>query len=252
MGESVVRLLSQAPDLPEEERKVVLAPTTERGKRTRQRILNAAEATFGESGYFPTSIADIVREAGVAPGTFYLYFRSKEHVFAELLDSLAQTVRKITRSASAHARDRIEEEELGLAAFFSIVHKHPHLYRIVRQAEFVDPKAFRAYYATFVPGYVQRLGEAMERGTVRRLDPEALAHCLMGIADFVGMRWPYWTGKPIPKSVFDSVMQFIRFGVDARVFAQEPSARRRAPKGRLQIAPIPKAANPKNVKERKK
>lgn len=244
MGESVFRLLERAPNLPDEAKKVVLAPATERGRRTRRRILSAAETSFGERGYFPTSIADIVREAGVAPGTFYLYFRSKEHVFAELLHSLAQTVRKIARAASAGARDRIEEEQLGLAAFFSIVHEHPHLYRIVRQAEFVDPQAFRNYYATFVPGYVKRMNEAMERGTLRRLDAETLAHCLMGIADFVGMRWPYWTGKPIPDDVFDSVMQFIRFGVDARGIAPAPRAQKRGSPRRQRAA-----RNPKKVKK---
>lgn len=226
MADSLVRLADKPSSLAGDARRTVLAPTTERGRRSRERILKAAETVFGKKGYFPASVADIVREAGVAPGTFYLYFKSKQHVFADLLDALAQSVREFARAASADARDRIEEEELGLAAFFSIVNKHPHLYRIVRQAEFVDPQAFRNYYATFVPGYVKRLSEAMERGTVRRLDPETLAHCFMGIADFVGMRWPYWTGEPIPPYVFDSMMQFIRFGIDTRE-TPDRSARKR-------------------------
>lgn len=215
MTDSPVRFLRTTPRARGAGRDV-LTPTTERGRQSRQRILNAAEVVFGNKGYFPASITDIVREAGVAQGTFYLYFRSKQHVFVDLLESLALTVLDATRAAAADARDRIEEEELGFAAFFSIVNEHPHLYRIVRQAEFVDPQAFRSYYATFVPGYVKRLREAMDRGVVRRMDPETLVHCLMGIADFVGMRWPYWTGKPIPPDVFDAMMQFIRFGIDTR------------------------------------
>lgn len=182
---------------------------------------------FGNKGYFPASIADIVREAGVAQGTFYLYFRSKQHVFTDLIESLARTVREAMRAAVANARDRIEEEQRGFAAFFSIVNEHPYLYRIVRQAEFVDPGAFRGYYATFVPAYVKRLGAAMSRGSVRRMNPETLVYCLMGIADFVGMRWPYWTGKPIPSDVFDAMMQFIRLGIDPRDGAPRRPARRR-------------------------
>src|SRR5512134_2862913 len=101
------------------------APTTEKGRRSRQRILNAAEVVFGTQGYFQASISDIVREAGVAQGTFYVYFKSKREVFVDLVRSLAGTVREALAAAVARARDRIEEEEVGFAAFFSVVRAHP-------------------------------------------------------------------------------------------------------------------------------
>lgn len=211
-------------------------PATERGRQSRQRILDAAESIFGREGYFQASIADIVREAGVAQGTFYVYFRSKQHVFVELLHSLAAAVHEAVAAAIANARDRIEEEELGFAAFFSVVNQRPHFYRIIRQAEFVDPVAFRNYYATFVPGYVKRTREAMAKGSVRRMDPETLVYCMMGIADFVGMRWPYWMRKPIPADVFQAMMEFIRFGIDNRTEALEEPRRKRSATGRGRAA----------------
>lgn len=194
----------------------LLMPTTERGHRSRQRLLDAAEKVFGEKGYFPASISDITREAGVAQGTFYIYFKSKKDVFVEVLESLGHLIRRVTRVAIENARDRIEAEEFGFAAFFSMVNNHPHLYRIVRQAEFVDAGAFRRYYADTVTGYVKRLTSAMDRGEVRRIDPETLVYCLLGIGDLVGMRWPYWTGKPIPPEIFEAMMTFIRSGIDPR------------------------------------
>jgi hypothetical protein len=54
------------------------APVTVRGEQTRRRLLEAAEEVFGELGFRRASIAEIVRRAGVAQGTFYLYFDSKE------------------------------------------------------------------------------------------------------------------------------------------------------------------------------
>lgn len=191
-----------------------LMPATERGRQSRQRILDAAEKVFGEKGYFPASITDITREAGVAQGTFYVYFKSKRDVFVEVLESLGHLIRKATRAALDRARNRVEEEELGFAAFFSMVTQHPQLYRIVRQAEFVDPEAFHAYYAGIVARYVKRVRDALDRGELRRIDPETLVYCLLGVGDLVGMRWPYWTGKPIPPDVFDAMMQFIRYGID--------------------------------------
>ena len=56
------------------------APKTQRGERTRQKILDAAEREIGARGFSDASIATITAEAAVAQGTFYLYFRSKEEV----------------------------------------------------------------------------------------------------------------------------------------------------------------------------
>ncbi len=190
-----------------------VVPATERGRQSRQRIVEAAERVFGEKGYFPASVSDITREAGVAQGTFYLYFKSKREVFVEVLEGLAQLIRTVTREALGDGEGRIEEERRGFAAFFELVNQHPQLYRIVRQAEFVED-SLHLYYDRIVPGYVSRLRTAMERGEVRRLDPEALAYCLLGIGDLVGMRWPYWTGKAVPAEVFESVMDFLRHGME--------------------------------------
>lgn len=190
-------------------------PSTARGQQSRQRILDAAEKVFGEKGYFAASIADITREAGIALGSFYVYFQSKHDVFVEVLGSLAQLIRRVTRAALERGADRLEEEQLGFRAFFSLISTHPQLYRIVRQAEVVAPDALRAYYGAIVSPYARRLRAAMRRGEIRRMEPEVLVYCLLGVGDLVGMRWPYWTRRPIPPRVFDTVMQFIHHGMAA-------------------------------------
>lgn len=54
----------------------------------REEILDAASRVFGERGYHATTVADLIRAAGVSRGTFYLYFQSREAVLHELLDRL--------------------------------------------------------------------------------------------------------------------------------------------------------------------
>ena len=58
------------------------------GGRTRGRLLEAAEHVFGELGFYDASIVKITEEAGVAQGTFYLYFASKKDIFDELVRDL--------------------------------------------------------------------------------------------------------------------------------------------------------------------
>lgn len=85
----------------------------------------------------------------------------------------------------------------------------------MRQAEFVDESLFRWYYRTLASGYVDGLSRAMDAGEIRRLDPECLAYCLMGIADFLGMRWALWEDEVPSGEVFESMFSFIRRGMES-------------------------------------
>jgi len=72
-------------------------PTMGKAER-RQQILNAAREVFAKRGYAQTTVDDIVAQAGVARGTFYLYFDDKRAAFAELVDRFAtQLSSKIVR-----------------------------------------------------------------------------------------------------------------------------------------------------------
>src|SRR3989304_2096197 len=130
----------------------VRTPKRERGKRTRQLLLESAEAAFGSRGYFEASIGDITRRAGVAQGTFYVYFPSKRAIFSELVRERRRALRPSVQEAVAGLTDRREIERAGFIAFFKFIRRHPAMYRIVRQAEFVDPGLFRWYHRRFAAG----------------------------------------------------------------------------------------------------
>src|SRR3982751_6150106 len=67
----------------------------------REAILRAATSVFAHNGYFNSKVADIAREAGVADGTVYLYFKSKEDILHSIFD------RSVEEALDA-ARKRIE------------------------------------------------------------------------------------------------------------------------------------------------
>ena len=193
-------------------------PRTERGTRTRARLLDAAEKVFAELGYHDASIVKITDAAGVAQGTFYLYFKGKQEIFDELVEDLNRRVRHAMSEASARGGNRIESERLGFQAFFRFTAEHPALYRIIRQAEFVSPKALRMHYTRIVEGYIAGLDKARSNGEITELDTEVAAWALMGIGELVGMRWVLWEdGTPIlPEPVFDEVMALIQRALGAR------------------------------------
>ena len=61
------------------------APRTERGRRTVRKLLEAAAQEFGQRGFHEAAITGITSRAGVALGTFYTYFESKEELFRALV-----------------------------------------------------------------------------------------------------------------------------------------------------------------------
>ncbi len=185
---------------------------TERGRKTRASLLAAAETLFGVRGYDGTSIVDLTRAASIALGTFYLYFPDKKSLFIELVDTLGIRLREHVAKRAGGATDRLEIERLSLLAFLEFVAKHRHLYRIVRQADFVDQRCFRRYYARMAKPYASGLRAAAARGEIRRGNPEVMAYCLMGVADFIGMRWGLWEQKP-SAAVIAEALAFTRGGL---------------------------------------
>ena len=200
-------------------------PMTARGEATRRRILDAAEEVFGELGYYEASISEITRRAGIAQGTFYIYFRSKHEVFAEVVEDIGKRLRAATRAAIAEAPDRLEAERRGFAAFFEFVTAHRRIYQIVQEAERIAPEAAYGYYQGISQGYERALHAAMEAGTIRQMNPEAVTYALMGIGHFVALRWIVWPQQGsensestagLPDEVFASVMDFIAQGLARR------------------------------------
>jgi AcrR family transcriptional regulator len=136
------------------------APRTERGRRTVRKLLEAAAQEFGERGYHEAAITGITMRAGVALGTFYTYFESKEELFRALVRDMSDAVRAHVAEAVAGAPDRLAAERIGLAAFIAFVRKHPELYRIIEEAQFVAEDVYRQHYLTFVEGYGRNLAAA--------------------------------------------------------------------------------------------
>lgn len=187
---------------------------TARAQATREALLRAAERTFGRRAYEAASITDIVRRAGVAQGTFYLYFPDKKAVFVELVEELGRSLREALREATAACATRLEVEREGLRAFLTFSREHRDLYRIVRQCEFVDEKAYRAYYQTLASGYVRGLEKAMAAKELRAGHAERIAYFLMGIADFSGMRWILWDEGADLDALVEEAIAFIHRGLE--------------------------------------
>lgn len=191
-------------------------PRTKRGERTRLKILKAAEEAFGTLGFHGAGIIDITQRAGIAGGTFYCHFPSKEETLRELVRQLGRDLRAFVAQRVAGSQDRLEAEERGLRAFLDFVAEHQNLYRILQEALFVDESIYREYYEAFGAAYERLLSQATGDGELRPGNSSVRAWALMGMGHFLGMRFALWE-RDIP---FDEVVataaDLMRHGMAAR------------------------------------
>jgi AcrR family transcriptional regulator len=194
-GGSVGRTISQASS--------GKAPRTARGEKTLRKILDAALLEFGQRGFHDSSIVGITRRAKVALGTFYTYFDSKEAVFAALVRDMSRQVRDYVAPDIERAANEIDRERLALASYLRFVFDHKEVYRIIDEAEFVDPAGFRTHYETAAARIAARLDEAASKGQMRDAGPlatEVRAWAIMGMNVFLGLRFGVW-GRQDPELV---------------------------------------------------
>lgn len=177
------------------------APRTERGRKTLRAILDAAAAEFGEKGFHEGSISAITRRAGVALGSFYTYFDSKDAVFRALVQDMSGQVRDYVTPRLQDARDALAVERTGLEAFLEFVREHKEVYRIIDESEFVDNEGYRRHYTTTVQRIRQRIEAAIERGEMRPCDSEVLAWAIGGMNVFLGIRYGVWDDSRDPADI---------------------------------------------------
>ena len=191
-------------------------PKTARGKRTRDKLLQAAEIEFGDKGFHVAAISGITYRAGVALGTFYTYYESKEEIFHDLVSYMSQRTRRWIGERVAGAPDRMAAERLGIEAYIEFARQHKGIYRIITEAEFVANDAYREHYESFADAYRDNLKKAGESGDIREGDYETWSWAIMGIAVFLGMKYTEWDDNVPAARVAEIVTDLIANGIRPR------------------------------------
>jgi AcrR family transcriptional regulator len=194
-------------------------PATGDDRPPAERLLSAAERLFGERSYRRTSVAGICAQAGMATGSFYAHFESKEDIFAAVVRRINADLRAAMAAAlEAAPADQRSRERAAFGAFFDMLSRRPWIDRIVRESEFVDRGLFREYYERLARGYARGVRQAQLAGEVdARYDPEVIAYLYTGVGNFIGMRWADWTaGRQVPPDVLDDVLEVLARGLAPR------------------------------------
>jgi AcrR family transcriptional regulator len=156
-----------------------------RGER-RVQVLRVARQVFSERGYHAASIADIIAAAGIARGTFYLYFGNKRAIFEQLLDELlAQLGRAVRRiRIEEGAPTPIDQMRENVHRVLDVLEENRELTKILlREAVGLDSafdEKLGAFYGSVIGRIRGGLDLGQELGLVRKCDSRVAAHCVLG------------------------------------------------------------------------
>lgn len=158
-----------------------------RGQETREarraQIKATALEVFSRRGYHQTSVSDLVDAAGVARGTFYLYFDSKEAIFLELLEDLLGHVRTTVVGIDPRAPMEGQLHLVVAGILTTLVHNRPLTRIIFREAVGLYAEVDERLHAfdDELHGWVARSLELGARlGKARAVDPQVGAMCVVG------------------------------------------------------------------------
>jgi len=168
------------------------APITERGRRTREKLLAAAREVFEERGYAATRMADIAARAGVSHGTTYTWFADKEAVLRALVDGMITEV-----FAALAIGDEIPDPQRrmleGNRRYLDAYRRHGRMLEVVEEVAAIEPH-YRDALARVRRDHVARVTRDIERlqrsGTASPdVDPAVAAGALCAMVEGFGRHW---------------------------------------------------------------
>lgn len=154
-------------------------------EKTKQKILEAAKKVFSEKGYNAAGVSDIIESAGVARGTFYLYFKSKRDVFSALIEHIIQQMDDMITALPLDEPKRIlphtKEQVLKILRFFENDRYLATL--IIREATSLDAQSWdrlnegMLLLSNWIISYIKK-GQAL--GVLRNFNPNIFGFMFLG------------------------------------------------------------------------
>jgi AcrR family transcriptional regulator len=159
---------------------------TEQRESRRAAILRGALRVFGRKGYHQTHVADIIKAAGIARGTFYLYFEGKSAIFLELLDQMLEQFRESIVGVDTYEGAPPVELQLMQTVrriMDTVVQNRLLTTIIIREAVGLDQEVDRRlklFYGDLLEYIREALREGQRLGYIRKLDEDVAAMCILG------------------------------------------------------------------------
>jgi len=192
-----------------------------KGSDKYDRILKAAVKVFAENGFHGSKVSQIAKEADVADGTIYLYFKNKDDILISLFEENMDWIINTLEEDLKKTEDPVEKIRVCIRNFYSMAKKNRDLASVItielrQSTKFMkeyDNKQFARYLKT-----IARVIEECQKLNIARTDisPETIARAIFGMLDEMTLFTVFSPGgqrKQNMKQIFEEIVEFIVRGL---------------------------------------
>lgn len=190
-----------------------------KSQKRRTSIIETATKCFAKRGYHATQVSDIIEAAGIARGTFYLYFDSKEDVFREILDAflahIGTQIKTISLSGQASPADQMRA---NVERVVDAVIENPAPAKIVfNEAVGLNPEIdekLREFYDKLINRTAASLSKGIKFGLVRKINPRIGACIILGaFRELMVQQTVFGNSKISKKAIVDGLLDILLRGL---------------------------------------
>lgn len=186
-------------------------------ERTFQCLLRSAEEVFSEHGFERASVSGICQRAGVARGTFYLYFANKEDVYVRLVEELEVKLLKRLRAVVRTDSEPRTKLARTYSELLDVLTENQKLFQVFREAEFVRQEIAQRFYESVCKILTDVVQDGMQKVVFRDLDPDVVAYAILGAALFQIVYYVLWSKRTVPIEASQAAIELVLRGLDPRV-----------------------------------
>ncbi len=159
-----------------------------------QKIIQAATHVFASKGFYNAKVADVAREADVADGTIYLYFKNKDDllisIFEESMDTFINTVKERLKDQT----DPVEKFKLFIEHHLQLVQENQDVAQVLQIELRQSSKFMKEYAATKFKDYLDIISSILEEGQkanvfLKEIKPSVVKRAIFGAIDEMALDW---------------------------------------------------------------
>lgn len=194
-------------------RKISKKKFVESKEARKQAMIDAALDLFEKKGYHRTTIADITSRSGTSHGTFYLYFRDKNALIQEIVDTVTEATWRAVESTESRGGSSMEKVLAMVESFFQIDKRYQRMSHIFaqgasRNARAYDKKGEKVYGKVSAP-FIEEIAKGMSSGEFRCKDAKRAAFEVISLVELFRYR-----------CIFKERFTFEKFGPELEGFQE--------------------------------
>ncbi len=160
----------------------------------REKILYAAVRVFAKYGFYNSTVSQIAREAGVADGTIYIYFKSKDDILIQVFEEAMSVILSTLEEKFKGVTDPVEKLKIYIKNHFELATNYPDLAEVIQVELRQSAKFMKEYKNEPFRKYLSIIKEIIEEGQQKRffkeeIDPGLIKRVIFGTLDEITLHW---------------------------------------------------------------